>query len=37
MYVERHYSLIETCLQTFETDYGKDTITILKYFVSKWT
>lgn len=35
MYVERHYSLIETCLQTFETDYGKDTI--LKYFVSKWT
>ena len=35
MYVERHYSLIETCLQTFETDYGK--ATILKYFVSKWT
>lgn len=34
-YVERHYSLIETYLQTFEADYGR--ATILKYFASKWT
>lgn len=33
-YGERHCSLIETHLQTFETDYGKTKN--LKYFASKW-